>query len=64
METRITNTHFPTGSGVSNPLGWDGDDNALYAPLADAGVSNPLGWDGDPFFHLIFLVLKIWFLIH
>ena len=32
---------------VSNPLGWDGDDD--WQSVSDLAwyVSNPLGWDGD-----------------
>ena len=37
---------FP--SGVSNPLGWDGDLKPITAQLFRSTVSNPLGWDGDP----------------
>ena len=32
---------------VSNPLGWDGDINAIKTMSSNGYVSNPLGWDGD-----------------
>ncbi len=33
--------------GVSNPLGWDGDQAPDRRPEPLLPVSNPLGWDGD-----------------
>ena len=47
MGTGVRGFRAGVGYSVSNPLGWDGD-NENFPPFSVTnGVSNPLGWDGD-----------------